>query len=174
MVRQAVQESMQKSVIGMKNKGFTLIEIMIVVVIIGITLGFALIAFGDFGKSKRILFAAEQLVNQMQLAQQQAVILTETIGLKITPNNYQFMRLDNNVWAVPQKNTLFKLTAWPEDTSLQLNAPTTSGPQIIFNASGNMTPFNLTLSANKGVPQAIIIGSNNGSLELKRLAADEK
>lgn len=174
MVKLAVQESMQKLVIGMKNKGFTLIEIMIVIVIIGITLGFALIAFGDFGKSKRVVFAAEHLVNQINIAQQQAILLTETLGLKITPQNYQFMRLDNNAWTVPQKNHLFKLTPWPEDTLLQLNAPGTSGPQIIFNASGNMTPFTLTFSVNKANPQVMIIGLNNGSLELKRLTTDEK
>ena len=41
------------------NKGFTLIEVMVVVVIIGITIGFAMLSFGDFGQSRRLLTAAE-------------------------------------------------------------------------------------------------------------------
>ncbi len=44
-----------KLVIGMKNhKGFTLIEILIVLMIIGITLSFAILSFGDFGEGRKV------------------------------------------------------------------------------------------------------------------------
>ncbi len=51
---------MLRLVIGMQNRaradlnGFTLIEILVVIVIVGITLSFALLAFGDFGSERRI------------------------------------------------------------------------------------------------------------------------
>ena len=63
------------TVIGMRNRdqGFTLIEILVVVLIIGITLGFALLAFGDFGRQRQIITAAETFVNYVTLVEQQAL-----------------------------------------------------------------------------------------------------
>src|SRR6478752_6140292 len=87
----------QTLVIGMnKSKGFTLIEMLIVIVIIGITIGFALLSFGDFGASKGILFAAEQLEHTLTLAQQQALLENTTLGLRIDNNSYQILKFDES------------------------------------------------------------------------------
>lgn len=93
------------------NLGFTLIEILIVLVIIGITFGFALISFGDFGEGRRVLFAAEQLVNTLQLAQQQAILETSTLGLRINNESYQILQLQNNSqWKPISNKGVFKVT----------------------------------------------------------------
>ena len=88
---------MQKSETGMtRPKGFTLIEILIVIVIIGITIGFALIAFGDFGEGKRIRFAAEQLINTIKLSQQKAILESSTLGLKVDQSSYRVFKFINS------------------------------------------------------------------------------
>jgi general secretion pathway protein H len=97
------------------NKGFTLIEIMIVIVIIGITVGFALISFGDFGESRRILFAAEQLMHTMRLAQQQAILESATLGLRIDNTGYQVLQLQNNSdWSPISNKGVFRATYFPQ------------------------------------------------------------
>ncbi len=158
------------SPLSIYNRGFTLIEIMIVIVIIGITIGFALIAFGNFGESKRIFFAADHLINTLRLAQQQTILETSTLGLKIDNSGYQFLRLQNNSHWTPLSNKgVFKMTYFPKNTSIKLsiiNSNTADAPAIIFNASGDMTPFTLTFGSTKENKIAVMTGYRNGGLEL--------
>jgi general secretion pathway protein H len=150
------------------NQGFTLIEILIVLVIIGITFGFALIAFGDFGESRRILFSAEQLVNTIRLAQQQAILETSTVGLRIDNTGYQFLQLQNNTqWRPISDKGVFKMTYFPQDTQiiLKTNNRTPAGfPAIIITSTGDMTPFTLSFGSTKENNMALLVGKRNGDL----------
>jgi len=165
--------SMQRSTVATapkkSNQGFTLIEILIVLVIIGITFGFALIAFGDFGESRRVLFSAEQLANTLRLAQQQAILETGTLGLRIDNISYQVLQLNNNAqWKPISEKGVFKMTYFPQGTHITLktnNATSIGTPAIIISASGDMTPFTL----NFGIKQenlGSLIGKRNGELQL--------
>ena len=162
---------MQKLVTGMRNnRGFTLIEIMIVIVIIGITVGFALIAFGDFGESKRIQFAAEQLVNTMRLAQQQAILETSTLGLRIDSKSYQVLQLQGSQWSPMSNKGIFKIINFPHNTLITLHAShraTIGTPPIIITASGDMTPFTISFGSTKEGQLVVLTGTRNGDLKLK-------
>ncbi|MCL9684612.1 GspH family T2SS minor pseudopilin variant LspH [Legionella maioricensis] len=149
------------------NRGFTLIEILIVIVIIGITVGFALITFGDFGESRRILFSVDQLVNALKLAQQQAILETSTLGLRINNNSYQILRFQNaSNWEPISNKGIFKVTYFPKNTVIILktnNKPLPGSPSIIINSSGDMTPFTLSFGTNKEM-MTTLKGSHNGNL----------
>ncbi|KTC73470.1 Tfp pilus assembly protein FimT [Legionella bozemanae] len=151
------------------NQGFTLIEILIVLVIIGITFGFALLAFGDFGESRRILFSAEQLVNTLRLAQQQAILGTNTLGLRIDNNGYQVFQLYNNAqWKPISDKGVFKMTYFPQDTRIILktsNSTPAGVPPVIIFASGDMTPFTLSFGSKQDNNLALLIGKRNGELQ---------
>ncbi|MDP3269238.1 MAG: type II secretion system minor pseudopilin GspH [Legionella sp.] len=166
---------MQKLVIGMtRNKGFTLIELLIVLVIIGITVGFALITFGDFGESRRISFAVDQLVNTLRLAQQQAVLEASTLGLRIDNKSYQILKYYNPPeWRPISNKGIFKVHYFPKNTvvTYKSNHKTPPGfPAIIIDASGDMTPFTLNFGT-PGEPSAITLrGNHDGSLNLSKPA----
>ncbi|WP_058477450.1 type II secretion system minor pseudopilin GspH [Legionella steigerwaltii] len=164
------QHATEREVSKRSNQGFTLIEILIVLVIIGITFGFALIAFGDFGESRRILFSAEQLVNTIRLAQQQAILETGTLGLRIDNASYQVLQLNNNTqWRPISEKGVFKMTYFPQDAhiTLKTNHSTPAGaPAIIISASGDMTPFTLNFGSKQDHNLASLIGKRNGELQL--------
>ena len=169
MVSLEEQGLMQKSVTGMTvNRGFTLIEILIVIVIIGITVGFAVIAFGDFGESKRLLFSADQLSNTLKLAQQQAILDSSTLGLRIDNTSYQILKFQNSSeWQPIPKNNIFKVYYFPQNTVITLktnNSATGKNPAIIINASGDMTPFSIGFGTDKENNITTLHGGQDGSL----------
>lgn len=174
MANPAEQELMLRLVIGMNiNKGFTLIEILVVIVIIGITIGFALITFGDFGESRKILYAAEQLEKTLRLAQQQAILENSTLGLRIDNNSYQILKFQNSSQWRPLSKSLFKPHYFPKDMRITLKThfkTNLNEPPIIINPSGETNAFTLTFGTNKEHSIAVLIGKTNGELRFTKAA----
>lgn len=159
-------------VTGMKNrKGFTLIEMLVVLVIIGLIIGGALLAFGDFGRKRHMMMAAEQFVNDLIFVQQEALLETTTLGVKIDQNGYQVWRFQApNDWQPMVKHTIHQryfrknLNIWLEQQSQPKHTP-----QIIINAAGEMTPFILHFGDQKEQVSLNVVGKQNGTLSLQPL-----
>jgi len=150
------------------NKGFTLIEILMVIVIIGITVGFALIAFGDFGESRRIQFSAEQLANTIRLAEQQAILDNSTLGLRIDNSSYQLLKFKSTNWEPLSAKGIFKIHYFPKNLVIHLKTntkPISGSPAIVINASGDLTPFTLGFGVSKNKVVTVLTGKQDGSLE---------
>lgn len=163
---------MLKLVIGMQNSnktnGFTLVEILVVVLIIGITIGFALLAFGDFGGSRRIIMSAEQFVNYVKFIQHEAIIESSTFGISLNNNGYQVLRFTNtNKWQKLPNRSVFQFQKFPANSIVEFTSnKKMSNPAIIINASGDMNEFKLNFSANKDKSIVYIYGKNNGDIAL--------
>jgi general secretion pathway protein H len=151
-----------------KNKGFTLIELLVVIVIIGITVGFALITFGDFGESRRIVFAAEELENTLRLAQQQAILESSTLGMRIDNSSYQILKFQNDSkWHTPSNKNLFKIHYFPKSVVITLQSRFKTKkdlPSIIINSSGETNAFTLNVGTAKEHTVAVLRGKDNGEL----------
>ena len=177
MANQAAPVSMLKLVTGMQNnrentRGFTLIEILVVVLIVGITLGFALLSFGDFGSRRRIVISAEQFVNYVKFVQQQAIMETSTLGILLNKNDYQVLRFQPpSSWqAMPQKS-VFHQQHFPANAIVNLeNRIKRAGwPQIIINSSGDMTAFKLLLGSTQEANIAKVVALSNGAISVQSL-----
>ena len=135
------------------HKGFTLVEILVVVLIIGLTLGFALLSFGDFGGKRRIIVAAEQFAHHIKAVQQQAVLETSTLGIHITQAGYQTLRFEpsNHRWLPASSHRSFQQQPFPDDLIMVIkhNVHKKGQPEIIINATGDITPFTLELGTKK-------------------------
>ena len=162
---------MLKLEIGMSNKkGFTLIEIMVVLLIVGITIGFAMLAFGDFGKKRRIILASEQFVNFVKLVQQQAIMETSTLGIYVKNNRYKAMRFDGaSHWQQFPAHSIFRRHSFPAQATIQFqpNIASTKNPQIIINESGDMSSFKLAVNIEND-EVAVIEGHHNGTIALEK------
>ncbi len=162
---------MQKLVTGMKNNGgFTLIEILVVLLIIGITLGFALLAFGDFGSNRRIVIAAEQFVNYVKFIQQEAIMQTSTLGIIFNQTGYHVIRFESgHHWQTMPNKNIFHQQRFPSNAVVRFeNSSTKIGePSIIINAAGDMTAFKLNFSSKNQMNIADVIGESDGTLALR-------
>ena len=71
-------------------QGFTLLEIMLVVLIIGMITSLAVYAMTPMGPSRQAKSEAQSLMARLDYAQQQAIISHQPYGLVIHPHGYQF------------------------------------------------------------------------------------
>lgn len=159
----------------MQNKGgFTLIEILVVLVIFGITAGFALLAFGDFGEKRRIEQSAFQFKNYLEVVQQRAIMEGSTLGVGLGQADYSAFRLQKNTRWVPLSNlNALRPQHFPKGTLFRLAVigKEMPFPQIIVQSSGDMSAFELILSSAKEINIATITGKPNGTIAVQTLGS---
>ena len=152
------------------KNGFTLIEILVVLTIIGITIGFALLAFGDFGASRRLVAGVEQFSNQVQLIQQQAMLESSTFGIQLEPTGYHVLRFTPpSSWQRLTADEMLRAHAFPARTLYHLESTSPKQrPSIIIYATGDLSPFTLTFGLDKQPEIISVISLGDGTLSLKR------
>ena len=151
--------------------GFTLIEILVVILITGITLSFALMAFGDFGEKRRIIVAAEQFNNYVKLMQQQAILETATFGISINKSGYQMVRFQApDKWFTLSSRGIFHNQNFPKGLLIKLHISSAKpgAPAIIINSSGDLTPFTLDFGSTQQPKIMTLTGKANGELRILR------
>lgn len=77
------------------EKGFTLIEVMIVIAIMAIMAAFAAPNYGHYMAQRRLNGAARQIMSELMTARMQAVSQQNTFKLSF-PNNHEYTILDDD------------------------------------------------------------------------------
>lgn len=142
------------------QQGFTLLELLIVLVIIGVVIAAVALSIHNSGSSQQSRSAANIFRARVMYAEQNAIIQSTTIGLAISQQGYQFYRLQNKppteviYWQKADDNAL-RYQSWPSTMNLSLRLPDNPNalipnqlpqqPMIIFNPSGGVTPFTLKI-----------------------------
>ncbi|MFA5937874.1 MAG: type II secretion system minor pseudopilin GspH [Sinimarinibacterium sp.] len=175
--------------------GFTLVEIMVVVVIIGIMLTFASLSIGDRAVVDRLDTEARRLEQLFHLAQEEAELKGFQLGFRYTDLRYQFLIVSpEGKWVpVPEGPLRERLIPAPLELALRVedrpvppaqelsamaeqmqegkNAPEPE-PQVLILSSGEFTAFTLDVSA-AGLTTGYRIGATLlGKITLER--RDEK
>lgn len=165
--KKPINEMDQITVFATLQKGFTLIEIMVVILIVGITLSFALMSFGDFGEKRRIIISAEQFNNYVKLAQQLAILETATLGVAVNKNGYQILQLSARAqWRPMPSTSIFHAQYFPKGAIIHLESHSShrGDPAIIINSSGDISVFKLTFGTAKNTSMIAIVSELNGAL----------
>ncbi|WP_111496857.1 MULTISPECIES: type II secretion system minor pseudopilin GspH [Marinobacter] len=142
-----------------RERGFTLIEIMVVMVVVGLLAVIAVVNLGGGAQQRELENQARELFLLMQTASEQAVLTNSEMGLAVDGERYRFLAYNavEGEWQ-PQQERLFAQRQLPEWMSLTYEVeddlPALPGqteeddapePDIVFYSSGEMTPFNMVL-----------------------------
>ena len=76
------------------RRGFTLIEILVVVVIIGVISAMVLLSFGILGDDRDLQTQARRLVSLVELSLDEATLQGRDFGLEVMREGYRFVELD--------------------------------------------------------------------------------
>lgn len=134
--------------------GFTLIEILVVLVVVSIVLAVALLSFGDFGMSRQQQLSLLQLKASMKSAQLEAVLKPMVLGLSITDTGYRYYTYETSAdntqdsWVTLSHDHLSDTHTFNTGTTVLLNTRTSAEknqPRIYFLPDGSITPFKLTV-----------------------------
>jgi len=77
----------------MRSKGFTLVEILVVVVIIAVVLSITVLAIGVTGRDTQIDDESRRIGALVDLLHERALLEGRDFGLRIEPTAYEFVVL---------------------------------------------------------------------------------
>jgi len=154
-----------------RSAGFTLLELMVVLVIIGIILTFAVLSLGGDDIGELMEQETQRMVTLLDLASDEAVLRGEELAVLFSEDGYEFLVLYEDLWQKTEEDGLLKAYTLPADIELRLeiegeppiltasaakdeeavdededeDAEEVLQPQVFILSSGEMTPFTVIL-----------------------------
>jgi general secretion pathway protein H len=165
----------------MRQRGFTLVEILVVVVIMAIVISIAVLSINVTGRDSGLDEESRRIVGLIDLLHDRALLEGRDFGLLIEPRAYEFLGYDNlqDRWQPLDADGEFRRRELPAGIGLRLeldgrpivlvppdpNRPADAAPptpQIAITASGEGTPFRLTLVRDASGASAVVSGDAFG------------
>ena len=155
-------------------RGFTLLELLVVILIIGIIVSFASLSVGQHA-SRILQDEAERIHSLLRLAGEESVLQGRELALQFNPEGYLFVTLDGADWVPVDEDRLFRERELPPDLEISLTLEgvevdphdSENPPRIFVLSSGEMTPFVLELGNLEGEVYTLQ-GEFTGKLTLAR------
>jgi general secretion pathway protein H len=163
--------------------GFTLLELLVVIFIIGLMSGYVVLSIDAGGRERSLDQESRRLHGLLRLAAQEAVLQGREVGVLLYLDRYAFVTSGLTAWEPPDDGTMLQPRQLPIGWRLELIqdgqvvpplsslpeqklgrvAPT---PQLIFYSSGEGTAFQLRIYADGEAGPYLIQGDESGMLEL--------
>ena len=167
----------------MRSKGFTLVEILVVVVIMAIVISIAILAVGTTGRDTQLDEESRRIEGLVGLLHERALLEGRDFGLRIEPTAYEFVAYDarSDRWTTLDQEHEFRHRDLPKGLSFQLQLDSQTvvikpvdrnlsgsaappAPQLAIAASGEGTPFRLTLMRDGTASKASVDGDALGKI----------
>jgi general secretion pathway protein H len=167
----------------MRSKGFTLVEILVVVVIMAMVISLAVLSIGVTGRDSQLDEESRRIEGLVSLLHDRALLEGRDFGLRIEPAAYEFVVYDphRDRWLMLDQEREFRHRTLPKGISFQLELDSRQvvikpidrnltgdqvppGPQVAIAASGEGTPFRLILLRDATQAKATVNGDALGKI----------
>jgi general secretion pathway protein H len=168
---------------SVRLRGFTLIEILVVIVIIGVIVTFAVLSFNVLGGDREAEQEARRLAAILAQVRDEAALQGRDLGLRLEPSAYEFMSLEprRGGWQPVADDDLLRrrelpdglrMRLWLESREVILEQPRaekrkkveTPTPQVIVLGSGEIVPFDLEIAREGGGTRWRVAATPEGEL----------
>ena len=165
----------------MRSKGFTLIEILVVLVIMAVVISLAVLSIGTTGRDAQLDEESRRIEGLLDILHERALLEGRDFGLRIEPTGYGFLvySADRDRWLPIKDEHEFRHRDLPKGVTFQLELDSVSvvlkpveqnlssddplpAPQVAIAASGEGTPFRLTLLRDATQARASVNGDAFG------------
>jgi general secretion pathway protein H len=166
-----------------RASGFTLLEVLVVLVIIGIITAMAVVSTGVLGRDREMDREAQRLQAILAQAREESMLDGRDVGLRVDRQGYDFLRYNGRIatWELVVGDALLRERELPAglNASLRLEArevelkprttPTEDAPgqpQVVVMASGDVIPFDLLLRRDGTEEVRRVAGTIDGTFEV--------
>ena len=176
-----------------RGSGFTLIEVMVVVVIIGIISAVAVLGLGNLGDDRELKTEARRMTALIEMASDEATLQGRDFGLEVLQTGYRFVEFDplTEQWAEVPGDDLMRPRSLVEGTEFDLfledkrvllkaeaeetardsddkqdNRNEDYQPHVLVLSSGDITPFVLEILRNSDRASIQLSASPTGELKV--------
>lgn len=168
-------------------RGFSLIEILVVIVIVGIIMSVAVLSLTLVGGDRDMRDEAQRVVSLLEVAQDESMLQGREFGLELMQGSYRFVEFDpfTGQWSEIIGDDTLRLRELPEELELALyiedrrvllkadpartddeeRGIETYAPHVLIYSSGDVTPFELRILRDIDDASVGIRGDLTGKIE---------
>jgi len=175
-----------------RQRGFTLLELLVVVFIIGLMSGYVVLSLDPGSARGGVDQESKRLYGLLRLAAQEAILQGQEVGVLVYHDRYEFVLAGLEQWEPPDEGSTLQARQLPQGWRLELTQegqavpplnpqpkkeaeegeePKPLAPQIIFFSSGEITAFELRIYSDSGAATESIKGEESGNLEISSRAS---
>jgi general secretion pathway protein H len=176
------------------SSGFTLIEILVVVVILGVIVATATLAVGVLGRDRELEDEARRFAAIIEQSREEAELQGRDIGIRLAQPSYEFFQYDGRRehWRPISDDSLFKTRELPEGVRARLwldgrevvlkpklepydeEKRDKFQPQLLVLSSGDLSPFELRIQREGTTNQWRVIGAPDNTVKAEPIDAQTR